>query len=180
MLPYYLPVKYYLYCRTILCICVLSTINVSCMTRESTKTPFVSIKPIYICSNYTHDRPIKQYIQDWHQPVIAFMKLAMLKETPIWIHLGVIPTTTGCPTHKSYNTGPPTVTLVRSLYRTRVVQRWKHNIVYSSNKATKIAKFMGPTWCPPGSCRPQIGPMLAHEPCFQGSCTKKTCKNRGR
>ena len=26
---------------------------------------------------------------------------------------------------------------------------------------TLIAKFMGPTWVPPGSCRPQIGPMLA-------------------
>ena len=24
-----------------------------------------------------------------------------------------------------------------------------------------IAKFMGPTWGPPGSCRPQMGPMLA-------------------
>ena len=29
---------------------------------------------------------------------------------------------------------------------------------YSS---TQIAKFMGPTWGPPGSCRPQMGPMLA-------------------
>ena len=27
---------------------------------------------------------------------------------------------------------------------------------------------MGPTWDPPGSCRPQMGPMLAHEPCDQG------------
>ena len=25
---------------------------------------------------------------------------------------------------------------------------------------TQIAKFMGPTWDPPGSCRPQVGPML--------------------
>ena len=25
---------------------------------------------------------------------------------------------------------------------------------------TQIAKFMGPTWGPPGSCRPQMGPML--------------------
>ena len=28
-------------------------------------------------------------------------------------------------------------------------------------KTTQIAKFMGPTWGPPGSCRPQMGPMLA-------------------
>ena len=26
---------------------------------------------------------------------------------------------------------------------------------------SQIAKFMGPTWCPPRSCRPQMGPMLA-------------------
>ena len=26
---------------------------------------------------------------------------------------------------------------------------------------TQIAKFMGKTWGPPGSCRPQMGPMLA-------------------
>ena len=26
---------------------------------------------------------------------------------------------------------------------------------------SQIAKFMGPTWVPPGSCRPQMGPMLA-------------------
>ena len=27
--------------------------------------------------------------------------------------------------------------------------------------ASQIAKFTGPTWGPPGSCRPQMGPMLA-------------------
>ena len=27
--------------------------------------------------------------------------------------------------------------------------------------STQIAKFMGPTWSPPGSCRPQMGPMSA-------------------
>ena len=27
--------------------------------------------------------------------------------------------------------------------------------------STLIAKFMGPTWGPPGSCRPHMGPMLA-------------------
>ena len=26
---------------------------------------------------------------------------------------------------------------------------------------SQIAKFMGPTWGPPGSCRPQVGPMMA-------------------
>ena len=26
---------------------------------------------------------------------------------------------------------------------------------------TQISRFMGPTWGPPGSCRPQMGPMVA-------------------
>ena len=38
--------------------------------------------------------------------------------------------------------------------------------IYSSdfvwmNKTSQIARFIGPTWGPPGSCRPQMGPMLA-------------------
>ena len=34
---------------------------------------------------------------------------------------------------------------------------------WSNNSAltAQIAKFMAPTWGPPGSCRPQMGPMLA-------------------
>ena len=28
-------------------------------------------------------------------------------------------------------------------------------------RQSQIAKFMGPAWGPPGSCRPQMGPMLA-------------------
>ena len=28
---------------------------------------------------------------------------------------------------------------------------------------------MEPTWGLPESCRPQMGPMLAHEPCYQGA-----------
>ena len=30
------------------------------------------------------------------------------------------------------------------------------------------AKFRGPTWGPPGSCRPQVGPMLAPKPLLLG------------
>ena len=35
---------------------------------------------------------------------------------------------------------------------------------------TQIAKFMGPTWGPPGSCRPQLGPMLAPWTLLSGYC----------
>ena len=34
----------------------------------------------------------------------------------------------------------------------------QHNM---EENTPQIAKFMGPTWGPPGSCRPQMGPMLA-------------------
>ena len=53
-------------------------------------------------------------------------------------------------------------------------QWFKHSVVEvglsRDNQAnTQIAKFMGPTWGPPGSCRLQMGPMLAHELCYQGT-----------
>ena len=35
---------------------------------------------------------------------------------------------------------------------------------------TKIAKFMGPTWGPPGSCRPQMCPTLAPWTLLSGHC----------
>ena len=62
----------------------------------------------------------------------------------------------------------------------------------------QIAKFMGPTWGPPGSCRPQMGPMLASwtllsgsvsvsryqshiiECCFTGSLAGYDCPNIGK
>ena len=38
---------------------------------------------------------------------------------------------------------------------------WPHDPFYQGGylKHTQIAKFMGPTWGPPGSCWPQMGPM---------------------
>ena len=32
--------------------------------------------------------------------------------------------------------------------------------LYNNIRSAQIAKFMGPTWGAPGSCRPQMGPML--------------------
>ena len=32
---------------------------------------------------------------------------------------------------------------------------------HQAQRTSLIARFMGPTWGPPGSCRPQAGPMLA-------------------
>ena len=45
---------------------------------------------------------------------------------------------------------------------------------------SQIAKFMGPTWDPPGSCRPQMGPMLAQWTLLSGVVwknTHNTCNN---
>ena len=36
-------------------------------------------------------------------------------------------------------------------------------------KTTQIPKFIGPTWGPPGSCCPQMGPCWTQENCYQGS-----------
>ena len=34
---------------------------------------------------------------------------------------------------------------------------------------TQIAKFMGPTWGPSGSCPSQMGPCWPYEPCYLGT-----------
>ena len=39
---------------------------------------------------------------------------------------------------------------------------------YQLLNTTQIAKFMGPPWGPPGSCRPQMGPMLAPRTLLSG------------
>ena len=44
----------------------------------------------------------------------------------------------------------------------------RHVCKITCGKPPQIAKFMGPTWGPPGSCRPQMGPCWPHEPCYQG------------
>ena len=44
---------------------------------------------------------------------------------------------------------------------------------------TQIAKFMGPTWGPPGSCRPQMGPMLAPLILLLGKYPVMTCAGPG-
>ena len=38
---------------------------------------------------------------------------------------------------------------------------------------TQIARFMGPTWGPPGYCRPQMGPMMAPWTLLSGYFLKK-------
>ena len=48
--------------------------------------------------------------------------------------------------------------LIHSIYHL------KHSI-----KAPQITRFMGPTWGPPGSCRPQMGPMLTPWTLLSGS-----------
>ena len=47
--------------------------------------------------------------------------------------------------------------------------------VISVRLNTQIAKFMGPTWGPPGSCRPQMGPMLAPWTLLSGTVPSYQC-----
>ena len=45
----------------------------------------------------------------------------------------------------------------------------------------QITKFMGPTWGPPGSCRPQMGPMLAPWTLLSGKqCSAKALEKWGQ
>ena len=41
-------------------------------------------------------------------------------------------------------------------------------------KTSQAARFMGPTWGPPGSCRPQLGPMLTQWTLLSEICSQIT------
>ena len=43
----------------------------------------------------------------------------------------------------------------------RTITFLSNGIKLVQNTYTQIATFMGPTWGPPGSCRPHVGPILA-------------------
>ena len=46
-------------------------------------------------------------------------------------------------------------------------------VIYCINVEAQIAKFMRPPWGPPGSCRPQVGPMLAPWTLLSGRLTRR-------
>ena len=56
---------------------------------------------------------------------------------------------------------------LRCISQNPIDDKWT-NIV-SCNETAQIVMFMGPTWGPPGSCRPQMGPMLAPWTLLSGS-----------
>ena len=39
--------------------------------------------------------------------------------------------------------------------------------LFPESKPSQIARFMRPTWGPPGADRTQVGPWWPHEPCYQ-------------
>ena len=57
--------------------------------------------------------------------------------------------------------------IIDKVFRTRIHFQlkdfWRKSWTCNDGQdwGTQIARFMGPTWGPPGSCRPQVGPILA-------------------
>ena len=53
--------------------------------------------------------------------------------------------------------------------------RWPNGETHQCHicSISQIAKFMGPRWGPPGSCRPQMGPMLAPRTLLSGMSPQK-------
>ena len=53
------------------------------------------------------------------------------------------------------------------------VANWRFDLVTLCIKSQR-AKLMGPTWKPPGSCQPQVGPMLAPWTLLSGEFSVRT------
>ena len=66
----------------------------------------------------------------------------------------------------------PQRSLVTLINRNTKRINWWFEQSLSTQRTTQIAKFMGPIWGPPGSCRPQMGPMLAPWALLSGQHTR--------
>ena len=55
----------------------------------------------------------------------------------------------------------------------KAMPRWN---THAHMLTPQIAKFMGPTWGPPGSCRPRWAPCWPHELCYQRRTCSKSIK----
>ena len=87
-------------------------------------------------------------------PIVIFkFCTACMKFTPAsqlrFLHLNIIKLTV-CLRHKSK------IIYIQTLSRIFIT-----TTIILHRITAQIAKFMGPTWGPPGSCRPQMGSMLA-------------------
>ena len=54
-----------------------------------------------------------------------------------------------------------------------------HRVPIAVHEITQMARFVGPTWGPPGSCRPQMGSMLAPWTLLSGKPQARTLALRG-
>ena len=70
------------------------------------------------------------------------------------------------------------ITTWTSISNITVASRERHGVsnhrrCYCSSNKTQITKFMGPIWGPPGSCRTEMGPMLAPWTLLSGKVSKR-------
>ena len=113
-------------------------------------------------SQFTQDFPFSKYVSSLHCSThrSAYRAIFQYKD-----HLSMV----------WYN-GNPYCGKMASLYWGGPPVRPKkyaHNYL-SSIATTQIAKFMGSTWGPPGSYRPQMGPMLAPWTLLSGKDKQRT------
>ena len=68
---------------------------------------------------------------------------------------------------------PQVLSMMKNIDISLGILSWRRKsiffIINDTANSPHIAKFMGPTWGPPGSCRPQMGPMLAPWTLLSGS-----------
>ena len=67
------------------------------------------------------------------------------------------------------------MTLMRCQYN-EIFGRACPKLICNQHTPAQIANFMGPTWGPSGADRTQVGPMLAHEPCYVGTASETHIK----
>ena len=99
-------------------------------------------------------------VRVWEKRTRAFLLFALYIDSVvqnIWINKSFFNKQLHAPEQKYLGTTQNIVSFIKTLdwFQTTLNQPW-YSKVY-----TQIVKFMGPTWGPPGSSRPQMGLMLA-------------------
>ena len=118
------------------------------------------------CSSYNDIKPVSLCTHGWHRPNMRAMgclsRALQKKKWPGYIEgvlyygataIGAIRPPLGLPVSNVFS-------LTGELLGVLRVLQGKVTAIYREFTA-QIAKFIGSTWGPPGSWRPQVGPMLA-------------------
>ena len=127
----------------------------NCVTRSTSMTVLVCLYPWYFPSYNAHGADILSwYMNDINLPLLSFVNIGNTQ-------VGEIFPPRGNQAFVNHDGSWLFITWWRQESKRQQLWYWVSLMgVFRFSDRTQIAKFMRPTWGPPGSRRPQMGPIL--------------------